>query len=32
MFTGKATPLKVLQLIDAERTKEAKAAKDQAWP
>jgi raffinose/stachyose/melibiose transport system substrate-binding protein len=32
MFTGKATPAKVLQLIDTERTKEAKTAKDQAWP
>ncbi len=32
MFTGKATPLKVLQLIDAERTLEAKAAKDTNWP
>ena len=32
MFTGAATPQKVLQLIDAERTKEAKTAKDPAWP
>jgi hypothetical protein len=32
MFTGKSTPAKVLQLIDAERTKEAKTAKDPAWP
>ena len=32
MFTGASTPQKVLQLIDAERTKEAKTAKDPAWP
>jgi raffinose/stachyose/melibiose transport system substrate-binding protein len=32
MFTGQSTPQKVLQAIDAERTKEAKAAKDPAWP
>jgi len=32
MFTGKATPQKVLQLIDTERTKEAKTAKDTNWP
>ncbi len=32
MFTGKATPQKVLQLIDTERTKEAKTAKDPSWP
>ncbi len=32
MFTGKATPQKVLQLIDTERTKEAKTAKDPNWP
>jgi raffinose/stachyose/melibiose transport system substrate-binding protein len=32
MFTGKATPQKVLQLIDDERTKEAKTAKDPSWP
>jgi raffinose/stachyose/melibiose transport system substrate-binding protein len=32
MFTGATTPQKVLQLIDAERTKEAKTAKDPAWP
>jgi raffinose/stachyose/melibiose transport system substrate-binding protein len=31
MFTGKATPAKVAQLIDAERTKEAKTASDPAW-
>ena len=32
MFTGKAPPQKVLQLIDTERTKEAKTAKDPSWP
>jgi len=32
MFTGKETPLKVLQSIDARRTQEAKAAKDANWP
>jgi raffinose/stachyose/melibiose transport system substrate-binding protein len=32
MFTGKATPQKVLEMIDTERTKEAKTAKDPSWP